>query len=134
MQTGKKMHCYYILLFSSTSMYVLNSFSLLLTYWCVGISSLDHLFHDDFPMVFVPCFDSDFVEINFGLYFSNTKERIVHLGLLYSTVYCGVNCFFLGISYLTFSQTWISWLFRLVFLCLFWGCVQVSSIFSLSPQ
>lgn len=48
---------YYFCLFSSTSMYVMNSFSLLLAYWCVGIRCLDHLFHHDFLMVFIPCFE-----------------------------------------------------------------------------
>ena len=83
---------YYFCLFSSTSMYVMNNFSLLFAYWCVGKSCLDHLFHDDFLMVFIPCFDSDFMEINFGSYFSSTAGMIVLLGLLYITIYGSIHC------------------------------------------
>ena len=61
-----------------------KQFFIVLTYWYVGISCLDHLLHGDFAMVFVPCFDSNVVEINFGFYFSSAKGRIVLFGFLYS--------------------------------------------------
>ena len=41
-----------------------KQFFIVLTYWYVGISCLDHLLHGDFAMVYVPCFDSNVVEIN----------------------------------------------------------------------
>ena len=73
-------------------MHVINSFSLMLTYWRIGISCLDHLFHKYFRMFFIPSLLCDVVKINFGFYFSNARGRIVLLGLLYITIYCGVNC------------------------------------------
>ena len=92
---------------------------MLFIYWCVWTSCLDHLFHDDFPIFFIPCFESDIVEINFGVYFFNAKGRIFFL-----IVVRIVALFLTGISYLTIFQTWISWFFWLVFLYLVWGCVQ----------
>ena len=86
---------YYFCLFSFTSMYVMNNFSLLLTCFCVGISCLDHLFHNDFPMVFISCFDSNLIKINFELYFPNAKGRIVLFGLLYITIYGFCSSYFL---------------------------------------
>ena len=91
---------FFFCLFSFTSMYVMNSFSLLLTYLCVGISCLDHLLHGDFPTIFISSFDSDVVEINVGIYFSNAKGRILLLGIPYITIYCGVNsCSFLSLGF-----------------------------------
>lgn len=70
-------------LFSFTSMYVMNSFSLFLTLMCWNKSSLNHLFHNGFSMVFVTCFDSDVVGINFRFYFSKVKGRIAVLSLVF---------------------------------------------------
>ena len=69
----------YFCLFSilHVNVYIMNNFSLYLTYWRVGISCLDHLFLDDFPMVFIPCFHPDVMEINFRFYFSNAIIRKV---------------------------------------------------------
>ena len=73
-------------------MHVINSFSLMLTCWRIGISCLDHLIHKYFPMFLIPSLLCDVVKINFRFYFSNAKGRILLLGLLYITIYCGVNC------------------------------------------
>ena len=61
-----------------------KQFFIVLTYWYVEISCLDHLLHGDFAMVFVLCFDSNVVEINFGFYFSIAKGRTVLFGFLFS--------------------------------------------------
>ena len=79
---GSTIHYYYysyFCLFSilHVNVYIMNNFSLYLTYWRVGISCLDHLFLDDFPMVFIPCFHPDVMEINFRFYFSNAIIRKV---------------------------------------------------------
>ena len=76
----------------------------------------------------------------FWIYFCNAKERIVLLGLLHITIYglfivVRMIALFLPRNALfDLSSNMYFMAFWLVFLCLAWGCIQVSSIFSWSPQ